>query len=196
VRPTADAAHATVSFKVHAAGTVDEVSVYERSSAAARSLDLACVVDTMRALRFPDRGHEPGTRVVALIAATANGAPPDAIVPNDAADALELFRDDVRACRDRELVRAPQLAGTVIVRMTTDRDGWVVDARADEGSLAHDRVRTCIAEKVRRVRFVSSAGAAPAGQRAVSWLFTFPVVERRRPTGLRAPTLFACLGIG
>jgi hypothetical protein len=185
-------ADVTLSFSIYAVGVVDAVTAFATSRGHAETLDAACVISALRALHFKDRGREPPTRAVIHLAVTLGGArPPHAIMPLDVIDSFANIRDDVVTCRDRELARAPQLAGTVIARFTVAPNGDVVAARTDEGTLANERARACVREQVLRARFDAGRDADVD----VAWVFDFPPVTRRVRAGLQSPTLFGCLGI-
>ena len=74
----------------------------------------------------------------------------------------------LRFCYERELVRAPEVEGRVLVAFTIGADGAVAAAEVAESSLQSPPVEACVLRRVRRWRFPE-----PEGEGLVSVRYPF-----------------------
>jgi hypothetical protein len=195
-RQGAERADLMLSFEVLAAGFVDRITTLHHGGAPG-AIDEGCARAALRMLPAKDRGREPVSHVVVRLAAgPGGGPPPPGLGPRDIALAFEVRRDDVARCIEEARKKSPELAGTVVVRLTVQGSGDVQEVDAREGTLPSPAARACIAESLRHVRF--------RGGRSVDERIAWPLrIDKPPPPGdarstktWDAPTLFSFLGCG
>lgn len=182
-----------MEVEVLAAGFVDRATVLSRSPSDSRVVDEGCARAVLRSLPLRDRGREAPSRVLLRLAATPKGEAVRGLGPSAVARAIDVRRDDVKRCVEDQRDKAPELAGSVVVRIAVGKEGNVVDVEAREGTLSSPDARACIAAELRHVHF---PGARDEVER-VAWSFVFdkPPPERIKASW-EAPTLFDALGCG
>lgn len=189
-----------VDLELLAAGFVDRVTVLHRNDTDA-AIDLDCARATLRALPLRDRGREPVSHaIIRLVTTPAGLPPPPGTSPADIARALEVKRDELRRCIEDARKSAPELAGTVVVRLTVKSNGDIADVDAHEGTLPSPAVRGCIAREVGLAHFPDGRAAGRDTDERVAWPLHFdkppPSASKGDERVWDAPTFLEFLGCG
>jgi Ca-activated chloride channel family protein len=85
-------------------------------------------------------------------------------------DVIERHMNQIRYCYQRELQKAPALAGKVVVKFTIADDGTVSTAEVKSTTLRNDTVESCIVGRFLRMQFPGTRGG---GVVIVSYPFQF-----------------------
>jgi Ca-activated chloride channel family protein len=102
----------------------------------------------------------------AIIIGSLDKSPIDAVIRRE--------YNRLRYCYQRELQKAPDLAGKIVMAFTIGRDGSVVTAAVKESTMKNQLVEQCVTSRILRLQFDPLAGG---GVVKVTYPFLFSTVQ-------------------
>ena len=101
----------------------------------------------------------PGSLVGAEVGEPADTPPPGGFLSKDQIrEVMRAHQGEIRYCYERELVKNPSLAGTVVVKLVIGASGTVASATVASSTLASPPVEDCIARAVTSFTFPPPRG--------------------------------------
>ncbi|MBI5481937.1 MAG: AgmX/PglI C-terminal domain-containing protein [Deltaproteobacteria bacterium] len=101
----------------------------------------------------------PGTMLGSEIGDPADAPPPGGFLSKDQIrGVMRAHQREIRYCYERELVKNPSLAGTVVVKLVIGASGAVTSAVVASSTLGNPPVEGCIAQAVTQFTFPPPKG--------------------------------------